>query len=1012
MIVKNIFIGFNGLLFALIVPLASAKGLVNEDASGPVIEVWYEDELGFGQAGDPQKWVNILGNVSDPTGVKSLFYKLNDNTAKSLSIGPDNRRLQGDGDFNIDIDIADLLIGTNTLIISATNNNDVLTTKNVSFEYAPGQLLSSNLKVKWTEVTSLNDVVQVVDGKWSKQQEGIRTAEPGYDRIIAVGNQSWEDYEILVPVTIHNLAPPIGPFSTGFGLGILLRWQGHTDNPVSGFQPKAGWFPQGETAWISWTGDQNVSRLTFTNNKNVQFFTPTMGETYMFRVRVETMDGVGNLYSLKVWNRNGTEPIEWMITSLEGFDDLANGSILLIAHHVDLTFGDITVTNLNKDEVPVPLFSSSQDSGNPFNISFDASESSDPDGGIVSYNWDFGDGSEGSGITASHTYASTGVYNVALTVTDDDGNEITIIDNVFISNEATQNIVSDDFNTLRIDTNVWKVIDPMEDGSFSLSGFNSGDALLSISVPEGVEHDAWTGGLMVPRLMQPIQDTDFQIEAKFVSDMNSRFQFQGLVIEESVNKFLRYEFHHNGSDVVNFGATINNGFPDIRVSQPVVINPSTLYYLRISRIGDNWTLSYSLNGSNWTIATSFDFPLNPSLAGVFAGNADDNPAHTAIVDYFLNREDPFIPSEDAFNQPPKASFEHSASDDNTLLLDFDATTSEDPEDGALVYQWDFGDGSTALGEAKVQHIFAGPGPYNVQLKVTDDRGQTDMVTNTVIVETPNTPPQAIFSYTIDEVDLLTVHFDGTASNDPDGSIISYSWNFGENHTGSTAVASNTFTGAGTYHVSLTVIDNKGGDNTVSKDIVLVLPNESPVSAFDYQIDGENPLLVNFDASNSSDPEGDIVSYDWDFGDGTSGNNVQAQHTYMNGGEYQVQLTVTDDKGAMNSSSQLISIPTVTGLEGPTQGGGGLIRYQTFPNPFHRNVNFGFFLKKGGDVTIEIYDMQGRPVKRLDKKGLRAGEHMLEWSPQGLKNGIYFGRLWLNVNGKSHVGDPVKIIYSR
>ncbi|MCD4729373.1 MAG: hypothetical protein K8R74_02150, partial [Bacteroidales bacterium] len=69
-------------------------------AQGPDIDVWYGDEQSFGQEGVPQRWVNILGNVSDADGVASLHYTLNGSSNVTLSIGTDGKRLQSEDDFN------------------------------------------------------------------------------------------------------------------------------------------------------------------------------------------------------------------------------------------------------------------------------------------------------------------------------------------------------------------------------------------------------------------------------------------------------------------------------------------------------------------------------------------------------------------------------------------------------------------------------------------------------------------------------------------------------------------------------------------------------------------------------------------------------------------------------------------------------------------------------------------------------------------------------------------------
>jgi PKD repeat protein len=154
---------------------------------------------------------------------------------------------------------------------------------------------------------------------------------------------------------------------------------------------------------------------------------------------------------------------------------------------------------------------------------------------------------------------------------------------------------------------------------------------------------------------------------------------------------------------------------------------------------------------------------------------------------------------------------------------------------------------------------------------------------------------------------LSVSFNAFGSSDPDGSIVSYDWDFGDGG-GSGVSASHTYTSAGTYTVTLAVTDNDGAIDTATRQIqVTSASNQSPTASFTASpTSGDAPLTVSFDGSGSSDPDGTIVSYGWDFGDG-GGSGVSASHTYTSAGTYTVSLTVTDDDGATDSSSNLIQV---------------------------------------------------------------------------------------------------------
>lgn len=97
----------------------------------------------------------------------------------------------------------------------------------------------------------------------------------------------------------------------------------------------------------------------------------------------------------------------------------------------------------------------------------------------------------------------------------------------------------------------------------------------------------------------------------------------------------------------------------------------------------------------------------------------------------------------------------------------------------------------------------------------------------------------------------------------------------------------------------------GGDFTDSFTITQG-DNSDPTASFTTTVTG---LSAGFDASASTDSDGRVTSYDWDFGDGSTGTGVQAQHDYANPGTYPVALTVTDDEGGTGTITQDVVIGT-------------------------------------------------------------------------------------------------------
>src|SRR5690606_27733859 len=112
--------------------------------------------------------------------------------------------------------------------------------------------------------------------------------------------------------------------------------------------------------------------------------------------------------------------------------------------------------------------------------------------------------------------------------------------------------------------------------------------------------------------------------------------------------------------------------------------------------------------------------------------------------------------------------------------------------------------------------------------------------------------------------------------------------------------------AGTYEVKLTVTDDDGATNSVTSPVTVTepAPNQPPTAAFTHTAEH---LTVSVDASASVDVDGEVVSYEWDFGDGGSASGVTASHVYGSAGTYEVTLTVTDDDGAVDEVTESVTV---------------------------------------------------------------------------------------------------------
>jgi hypothetical protein len=169
-------------------------------AAPPIINIWYGPDQSFGDIGQPQQWVNVLGNVSDADGIASLTYTLNGGPSLPLSMGPDQRRLAAAGDFNVELAFSALHVGANTLVITATDAAAEQSTETVTVNYAGRNVWPRTYSTNWASAATISEQAQIVDGLWMLEVNSVRPVELAYDRLLGIGDFTSDNFEATVPI--------------------------------------------------------------------------------------------------------------------------------------------------------------------------------------------------------------------------------------------------------------------------------------------------------------------------------------------------------------------------------------------------------------------------------------------------------------------------------------------------------------------------------------------------------------------------------------------------------------------------------------------------------------------------------------------------------------------------------------------------------------------------------------------------------------------------------------------
>lgn len=326
--------------------------------------------------------------------------------------------------------------------------------------------------------------------------------------------------------------------------------------------------------------------------------------------------------------------------------------------------------------------------------------------------------------------------------------------------------------------------------------------------------------------------------------------------------------------------------------------------------GFNW--SYEWNTTRWNDTDIAD-GNHAIKARAWDGNRTTMSIYMAseieIVNVTVNNTIP--------NRPPVANISlplESEAFDANETIEFNASGSFDPDGDTLQYFWDFGDdtNSSWVGTLTVTHHYTLKKSYLVTLNVSDGNLYN---LSQVSIEIDNYPPVANITVSNHTVRVnSSIKFKGTGSEDTDGTITEYFWEFGDGNTSDLQEPEHTYNITGTFQANLTVTDDDFSTNTTFI-IITIYPNSPPDPVIDdpsYPNAFDVNETIIFNSTSSSDPDGDNIDYFWDFGDGTNSSWIPdpiTTHHYSDYGpnifpepllSYTVTLYVRDQWGLTSS----------------------------------------------------------------------------------------------------------------
>jgi len=512
----------------------------------------------------------------------------------------------------------------------------------------------------------------------------------------------------------------------------------------------------------------------------------------------------------------------------------------------------------------------------------------------VSYLWSFGDGTTSNTTNPIHNFPNPGIYNVTL--------------DVLTSNGCSNSII--------VPVQVY----PLPNSSFVTQNVCFGDqSLFTNTTPQFLNYN-----------------TSSQW---YFGDGNTSSEWSTSHI-----------FNSSGDFSITLIVSVDGSSCSDTTTQQISVyqNPQAAFSVENVCQGQNSVFTNNSIFPTWSQNVQYEWSLGEfgltsqisSPVYVYTGEGTFNISLT--VTSSLNG----ISCSDTFNSVTTVypnpgvvfSYNNILCEDDTVLFINLSTISNTSEISS--HNWQFGDGFSSNLENPI-HVYQNPGVFNVSLTSTSNFGCSRTFQNQITIK-----PKPFVEFSPNSgsgCPPLSVSF----SDSSNGQISSWIWNFGDNQFSTLQNPTHVYNNSGIYYVTLEVTDFNGCSNTSQVPATIFVYDE-PVAGFTVfspNLDEINPTI------NISNYSIDATSYFWNFGDSSTSNLFEPQHTYGSSGEYLIQLFVENQFNCKDTADVLINVKPIF----------------TFyiPNAFTPNTsNNELFSGKGTNyksVTMQIFNRWGEKI---------------------------------------------------